>query len=111
MKFGSYDQKIEFVSFGTIEDGAGGYDPVEKIDLTTFASIAQLKQSSNLEQAQLLLPATYRVRMMVRNGFLPQVKNAVKWRGDLYEISTTPQVEGVRLQKEWVFDITRGNNG
>lgn len=111
MRFGKYDQRIEFVSFTKVSDGAGAYIPTEKVDLTTFARITQLKVRADLEQAQMQLPATYRVGIMVRSGFLPQVKNNVKWRGDLYQIITTPQVEGVRLQKEWVFDITRANNG
>lgn len=112
MRFGKYDQKIQFVKWGKVSDGAGGYDPVEVVELTTFARIEQLKQSSNLEQAQLQLPATYRVGIMVRKGFEPVVGKDIKWRGSIYQINTTPQlVEGVRIQKEWVFDIVRSNNG
>ena len=111
MRFGRYDQKIQFVSWGQVPDGAGGYEPSEVIDLTTFVSIDQLKHSSDIEQAQMQLPATYRVRMIVRSGFLPTVKNTVKWRGNNYQIQTTPQVESVRLQKEWVFDMVRSDNG
>lgn len=111
MRFGKYDQKIQFVSFGQISDGAGGYIPDEVVDLTTFARIDQLKVSADLEQSQMQLPETYRVRMMVRSGFNPTVKNMIKWRDDLFEISNAPQVEGVRLQKEWIFDIIRSNNG
>lgn len=111
MRFGKYDQKVEFVSFTKVSDGAGGYIPTENVDLTTFARITQLKIKADIEQAQMNLPATYRVGVMVRSGFLPMVQNNVKWRGDLYQIITTPQVEGVRLQKEWVFDIIRADNG
>lgn len=111
MKLGKYDQKFQFVTWGKESDGAGGYNPVEIVELTTFAQINQLQQSSDLEQAQLLLPETYRVRMIVRNGFNPVVGKDVKWRGEIFKISTTPRVESVRLQKEWIFDIVRGNNG
>ena len=111
MRFGSYDQKIQFVHFGSVSDGAGGTIPVEIVDLTTFAQIDQLKVRADLEQSQMQLPETYRVRMMVRSGFNPTVKNTVKWRGGYFEINTAPQVESVRLKKEWIFDIVRSNNG
>lgn len=111
MRFGKYDQRIEFISFNKVSDGAGGYDSIEKVDITTFARIEQLKVRADIEQSQMQLPAVYRVRIMVRSGFLPMVNNNVKWRGDIYQISTTPQVESVRLQKELVFDIVRANNG
>lgn len=111
MRFGKYDQKVQFVSFTKESDGAGGYIPTENVDLTTFARITQLKIKADIEQTQMNLPATYRVGVMVRSGFLPMVQNNVKWRGDLYQIITTPQVEGVRLQKEWMFDIIRADNG
>lgn len=111
MRFGKYDQRIQFISFTKVSNGSGGKIPTEKVDLTTFARISQLKVKADIEQSQMQLPAVYRVGVMVRSGFLPQVKNSVKWRGDIYQISTTPQVEGVRLQKEWVFDIVRADNG
>lgn len=111
MRYGKYDQKIQFISYTQVSDGAGGYDSTEKVDLTTFARIEQLKVRADIEQSQMQLPAVYRVRVMVRKGFLPMVNSNVKWRGDIYQISTTPQVEDVRLQKEWVFDIVRANNG
>jgi hypothetical protein len=111
MRFGKYDQKIQFVSFGKVSNGSGGYIPTEKTDLVTFARIDQLRVRADVEQAQKQLPATYRVGVIARNGFNPTVKNVIKWRGEAYQIISTPQVESVRLHKEWIFDIIRSNNG
>lgn len=111
MIFGKYDQKIQFVTFGTESDGAGGSIPVEVVDLTTFVQINQLKVRADLEQSQMQLPVTYRVRMMVRSGFLPDVGKTIKWHGKYYQIQNAPQVESVRLQKEWIFDIVTSDNG
>lgn len=107
MRFGKYDQKIQFVEFGTASDGAGGTIPSENVILTTFARIEQLKIRADIEQSQMNLPATYRVWIMVRQGFSPTVGKAIKWRGGNYKISTSPQVESVRMQKEWFFDIVQ----
>ena len=111
MNFGKYDQKIQFIKYERVSDGAGGSSPVETVVLTTFASMNQLKVSSNIEQAQMNLPIMFRVRVMVRKGFIPVAGMMVKWRGKMYEISNAPQVENVRLDKEWIFDITTSSNG
>lgn len=106
MKLGKYDQKISFVTEGTTPDTYGGYEPTEATVLSTFARIEQLRTSTNIEQAQLEMPAVYKVGVQVRSGFTPEAKHLIKWRGETYKILSTPAVESVRYRKEWVFDMT-----
>ena len=105
MRFGRYDQKIQFVSYGSVSDEAGGTIPSELVLLTTFARIEQLTIRADIEQSQMELPETYRVWIMVRSGFTPTVGMSLKWRGRVFKIQTTPQVKSVRIQHEWFFDI------
>lgn len=111
MRLGSYDQRIEFFKEGQQSDGAGGYYPVEEIVLKTWSAIEQLPQSRNIEQVQMGLPSTYRVKVQVRKGFNPDVSMLVKWRGQAYTIITSPVVKNVRVQQEWIFDISIRNGG
>ena len=107
MKIGRYDQKISFISEGTTADNYGGTTPTETIELETFASIKQMSQSKTIEQSQLGLPATYKVSVQYRSGFTPTVAMRVVWRNARYNITTTPEVENVRIQREWVFIISK----
>lgn len=106
MKLGKYDQKIQFGNEGQVSDGAGGFIPGENLLLNTFARIEQLRQSQSIEQVQKRLPSTYRVGVQVRAGFEPAKSMWVKWRGQKYDIITAPVVENLRMQKEWIFDMT-----
>lgn len=106
MKIGRYDQKIEFVTEGQVTDNYGGYTPTEVSKLTTYAVVEQLSQTKTIEQAQLGLPASYRVTVQYRLNFTPTVDMRVKWRDEKYNIITTPEVSNVRLQREWTFVIS-----
>ena len=107
MRIGRYDQKISFISEGTTADNYGGTTPTEQVVLETFASIKQMSQSKTIEQSQLGLPATYKVSVQYRSGFTPTVAMRVIWRNARYNIITTPEVENVRIQREWVFIISK----
>lgn len=106
MKLGAYDQRIQFISFGQVSDGAGGYTPVEEVLLTTLARFDQLKQSGSLEKVLMGLPTAYRLGIMVRSGFEIKVGMLVKWKDVVYKVLNAPTVVSVRYQKEWVFDIS-----
>ena len=114
MKIGRYDQKISFISEGTTADNYGGTTPTEQVVLETFASITQMTQAviiaqsqkRTIEQSQLGLPATYKVSVQYRSGFKPTVAMRVIWRNTRYNITTTPVVENVRIQREWHFNIS-----
>ena len=107
MKLGKFDQKIQFVKEGQVSDGAGGYTPGDIPVLETYAAIEQLPQSRSIEQVQLQLPSTWRVSIHARKNFIPTVAMRVLWRGDRYNIITSPVVEGARYQKTQTFDICR----
>ena len=107
MNIGRYDQKIIFVSEGTISDNYGGTTPTDEVVLETFASIKQMSQSKTIEQSQLGLPSTYKVSVQYRAGFKPTVAMRIIWRNERYNIITTPEVENVRIQREWVFIISK----
>ncbi|GHE34881.1 head-tail adaptor protein [Sphingobacterium griseoflavum] len=109
LRAGKYDQKIVFLTFGSISNGAGGYIPdTEGAEvLSTFARVMQIRQSWNIEQVQKGLPTTYRVGVQIRSGFEPAVNMVVRWKGQDYQMITSPTVEDVRMGQEWVFDITK----
>ena len=106
MNIGRYDQKISFISEGVTSDNYGGTTPTDEVVLETFASIKQMSQLKTIEQSQLGLPATYKVSVQYRSGFTPTVAMRVIWRNVRYNITTTPEVENVRIQREWTFIIS-----
>lgn len=106
MKIGRYDQKIMFVTEGQEADGYGGTIPTDIEILETFASIEQVTQTRTIEQMQIGLPATYRVSVMYRQSFIPTKDMRIVWRDVKYNITTVPEVNNVRMQKEWTFVIS-----
>ena len=94
-------EKIQAISEGSQSDGYGGSIPVEVIDFDAWASIEQLRTSKDIEQAQISLPSTFRVK--TRKEF--NKKQIVKWRGQKYSIVSTPQVDFVRRARIYTFDI------
>ena len=106
MKIGRYDQKIKFVTDGQVKDDYGGYTPSEAVLLTTYAAIEQVTQTRTIEQMQIGLPATYLVSVMYRQSFIPTKDMRIVWRDVKYNITTAPEVNDVRMQKEWTFVIS-----
>ena len=109
MKIGRYDQKVKFISEGSITDEYGGVLPTEIVELETWAriwqSVDRLPERRTLEELQMRLPAVYRIAIQIRKGFEPTVNLRVIWRGETYNIITSPVVEDIRTSKEWIFDI------
>lgn len=95
-------EKIKAITQGSQPDGYGGSIPVDVIEFETWASIEQLRTSKDIEQAQLNLPATYRVK--TRKEFFEH--NLVEWRGKKYSILSTPQVDFVRRSRFYTFNMT-----
>src|SRR5574344_2486235 len=112
MKIGRYDQKIKFVTDGQVADDYGGYTPYEVDILTTFAAIEQVQEARSFSQARTMqqsefgFPATYVVSVMYRQSFIPTKDMRVIWRDVKYNIITSPEVNDVRMQKEWTFVIS-----
>lgn len=100
------NEKIQFISEGTISDGAGGYIVSEIVELETFAQIKQLKKSRELDKAQMQLPSIFEVRIYDRKDFEVKTSHRVKWRGKIYNIASTPEIDDVRARRFLTFDIT-----
>lgn len=113
LRAGKYDQKIKFKEFGKVSNGSGGFitSLTPTVILATFARISQLKQGRSIEELQIGLPPTFEVGVQVRYGFLPKKGMVVEWQGDDYQLISTPKVAKVRISQEWVFHITRPDNG
>jgi SPP1 family predicted phage head-tail adaptor len=95
-------EKIQAISEGSKSDDYGGSIPVDTVDFEAWASIEQLRTSKDIEQAQISLPSTFRVR--TRKEF--DKKQIVKWRGKKYSILSTPQVDFVRRSRFYTFNMT-----
>jgi head-tail adaptor len=107
LKLGDLDQKIEFFEEQSTQDDSGNYVVTNVSVLKTFAKIEQLRQSRKLEDAQLKFPSTYDVTILNREGFFPNTNMIVKWRNDTYNITSTPEIDDVRVQKFYSFIISK----
>ena len=107
LKLGDLDQRIEFFEEQSTQDDSGNYVVTDVSVLKTFAKIEQLKQSRRLEDAQLKFPSTYNVTILNREGFFPDTNMIIKWRNDTYNITSTPEIDDVRVQKFYSFIISK----
>ena len=107
LKLGDLDQRIEFFEEQSTQDDSGNNVVTNVSVLKTFAKIEQLKQSRKLEDAQLRFPSTYDVTILNRDGFFPNTNMVVKWRNDTYNITSTPEIDDVRVQKFYSFIISK----
>ena len=107
LKLGDLDQRIEVLEEQSIQVDSGNYVVTSVSVLKTFAKIEQLKQSRRLEDAQLKFPSTYNVTILNRDGFFPNTNMIIKWRGDTYNITSTPEIDDVRVQKFYSFIISK----
>jgi head-tail adaptor len=104
INFGKYDQKVAFVSFQNLGDGAGGTTPTASTALTTFASVTQTRASNAIESSDLVLPNTYRVGIQYRNSFTPTEAYQILYRSKYYKI-TGVQLLDERQHKEYVITM------
>ena len=107
LMLGDLDQRIEFFEEQSIQEASGNYVVTNVSVLKTFAKIEQLKQSRRLEDAQLKFPSTYNVTILNREGFFPNTNMIIKWRNDTYNITSTPEIDDVRVQKFYSFIISK----
>lgn len=102
INFGKYDQKVAFVSFQNVSDGAGGTTPTPTTALTTFASVTQTRGASAIESSELVLPSTYTVAIQYRNSFTPSEIYQILYRSRYYKI-TSVQLDEQRQHKEYII--------
>ena len=106
MRLGMFNERISFHKMGAQSDGAGGTVFEEILILSTFAKVEQLKKSSDLEQAQQNLKGVFRVSIHDRNGFRIDESFTIHWRGNKYNIISTPEIDDVRNRRFLTFDIS-----
>lgn len=105
INFGKYDQKVAFISFQNVGDGAGGTTPTATTALTTFASVTQTRGASAIESSDLVLPNTYRVAIQYRNSFTPSEIYQILYRSKYYKI-TGVQLLDERQHKEYIITMS-----
>jgi head-tail adaptor len=104
INFGKYDQKVSFVSFQSVSDGAGGTVPTPLTILTTFASVLQTNGGNAIESNEMVLPNTYQVAIQYRTSFIPNESYQVLY-GSKYHKILGVQVRQQRQHKEYFLTI------
>ena len=104
INFGKYDQKVSFVSFQDVSDGAGGTIPTATTLATTFARVKQIRAGNDLEANQLELPDTYQIGIQYRSSLTPNQAMQVLYRGAYYKI-TGVSLMNQRQHKEYVITM------
>ena len=98
-------EKVSVLSYGSQDDGYGGTIPSVTVDFEMWAQIEQLRTGKDIEQAQITLPATYRMRSRKE----VTAKSGIRWRGQDYSVISTPWVDHVRRTRYYVCDMHRMN--
>jgi SPP1 family predicted phage head-tail adaptor len=104
INFGKYDQKVEFVSFQTVSDGAGGTTVTPATRLSTYASVKQTNGSNALEAGEMVLPNTYTITIQHRVSFIPSETHQVYYRNRYYKIIGI-QLDDQRQHKEYIIKM------
>jgi head-tail adaptor len=104
INFGKYDQKVEFVSFQAITDGAGGTIVSPATSLSTFASVNQTRGGNALESGEMVLPNTYTVAIQYRVSFIPSENYQIYYRNKYHKI-TSVLLQEQRQHKEYIITM------
>jgi SPP1 family predicted phage head-tail adaptor len=104
INFGKYDQKVEFVTFSPVTDGAGGTIISPSTSLSTFASVKQTRGGNALEAGEMVLPNTYQIAIQHRVSFIPSENYQVYYRNRYYKI-TGVQLDEQRQHKEYIINM------
>jgi SPP1 family predicted phage head-tail adaptor len=104
INFGKYDQKVAFVTFQSVSDGAGGTTPTPLTTLSTFASVNQTRGSNGKEAGEMVLPKTYQIAIQYRESFLPTEVYQVLYRNAYHKILGV-QVNEQRQHKEYIITM------
>jgi SPP1 family predicted phage head-tail adaptor len=104
INFGKYDQKVSFVTFQSVSDGAGGTTPTQSTTLTTFASVKQTRGSNGLEAGEMVLPNTYQIAIQYRTSFVPSEIYQVLYASKYHKILGV-QVNEQRQHKEYIITM------
>jgi SPP1 family predicted phage head-tail adaptor len=106
--FGKYDRRVTLGNFQDTSDGYYGNTPVWVDEISTFASVQQLRGSNNIEQAQLNLPKTYLFRIMQREGLNPDPSMMIIYDGFYHKIQGI-ESSNERYKREFIITAVRNN--
>jgi SPP1 family predicted phage head-tail adaptor len=104
INFGKYDQKVEFITFSPVPDGAGGTVITPGTSLSTFASVKQTNGKNANESGEMVLPNTYTIAIQHRVSFIPSENYQVYYRNRYYKI-TGVQLDDQRQHKEYIITM------
>ena len=104
INFGKYDQKVEFITFSPLSDGAGGTQIIPGVSLQTFASVKQTNGGNALEAGEMVLPNTYTIAIQHRVSFIPSENYQVYYRNRYYKIIGV-QLDEQRQHKEYIIKM------
>jgi SPP1 family predicted phage head-tail adaptor len=104
INFGKYDQKVEFITFSPVTDGAGGTIISPSTSLSTFASVTQTRGGNGLEAGEMVLPNTLQIAIQHRVSFIPSENYQVYYRNRYYKI-TGVQLDEQRQHKEYIINM------
>lgn len=104
INFGKYDQRVEFISFQAISDGAGGTIVSPAVNLQTFASVNQTRGTNDLESGEMVLPNTYTVAIQYRVSFIPSEIYQIYYRNRYHKI-TSVLLKDQRQHKEYIITM------
>jgi SPP1 family predicted phage head-tail adaptor len=104
INFGKYDQKVEFITFSPVTDGAGGTIISPSTSLSTFASVTQTRGGNSLEAGEMVLPNTLQIAIQHRVSFIPSENYQVYYRNRYYKI-TGVQLDEQRQHKEYIINM------
>ncbi len=106
MNTGNYDQIVKFVSLDDSVDDYGGFPVVREELLKTFASIKEMKSSTDNEQRERVLGSVFEARIKYRCSFEPTNLMHIEWNGYRYVINKIDLV-GQRHKREYVMQIDK----
>jgi hypothetical protein len=104
INFGLYDQKVTFVTFQAVSDGAGGTVLTPLTSLVTFASVNQTRSSNDIESGQMVIPSRYTVKIQYRTLFTPDLTYQIVYRNDYYRI-TGIELRNQRQHMEYIITM------
>lgn len=104
INFGKYDQKVEFITFSPVPDGAGGTIISGGTSLSTFASVNQTNGKSDNESGEMVLPNTYTVAIQYRVSFIPSENYQIYYRNRYYKIIGV-KLDDQRQHKEYIIQM------
>lgn len=104
INFGLYDQKVTFVTFQAVSDGAGGTVLTPLTSLVTFASVNQTRSSNDIESGQMVIPNRYTVKIQYRTLFTPDLTYQIVYRNDYYRI-TGIELRDQRQHMEYIITM------